>query len=308
MNPLVSVYVQLPDLSQVTVPCAGCVGTTEAGLIVEPAAVSFAVTLIVTGVLNGVVPASGVGVIWPGLIVVVAVLFAGFESGVSLSAVVTITTGVALLGVNMVVQVMLLPTAKVATGIVGVHVVVAPAGAPVTVQVAFAAAFGPPFVHVVVTVTGVPIVAGTVVGPVACMSAIAVGVCTQCGSFAGQLVGGVHGLCSQPVGGGGGAQVAPVQVVGSVMVFATNIVPSGIVFTAFTVTFTLAVPGVAPTCAGTLAKMIWHSVPAVSPPRQLLVAATVPLVVETKVVCAGTTSLTVYPATAVPPVFVAVRS
>lgn len=297
----------MPDASQLTVPCAGCVGTTEAGLIVDPAAVSFAVTLIVTGVLNGVVPESGVGVIWPGLIVVVAVLFAGFESGVSLSAVVTITTGVALLGVNVVVQVMLLPTASVATGMLGVHVV-APAGAPVTVQIAFAAAFGPPFVHVVVTVTGVPIVAGTVVGPVACMSAIAVGVCTQCGSFAAQLIGGVHGLCVQPVGGGGGAHVAPVQVAGSVIAFAMNIVPSGIGLTAFTVTFTLAVPGVAPTCAGTLAKMIWHSVPAFSPPRQLLVAATVPLVAETKVVFAGTTSFTVYPATAVPPVFVAVRS
>jgi hypothetical protein len=186
--------------------------------------------------------------------------------------------------------------------------VVAPAGAPVTAQVAFAAAFGPLFAQVVVTVTAVPIVAGTIVGPVACISAIAVAVCTQSGSFAGHKVGGVHGLAVQPVGSGGAVQVAPVHDAGSVISFATNIVPFAIGFSACIVTFTVAVPGVAPTWAGTLAKITWHNVPAGSPPLQVLVAATVPLVTETNVVLAGTTSFTVYPATVVPPVFVAVRS
>lgn len=299
---------QLPSVSHATVPCAGCVGTTDAGLIVEPAAVSFAVTLIVTGVLNGVVAKSGVGVIWPGLTVVVAVSLAGFGSGVSLCVVVTIVSGVAPVGVNVVVQVMALPAASVVTGTAGLQVVVAPAGAPVTVHAAFAATFGPPFVQAVVTVTGVPIVAGTAVGPVACMSAIATGVCTHSGSVAAHEVGGVHGLAVQPVGGGGDAQVAPVHVAGSVISLAMNVVALGSGLSAFTVTFTLAVPGVIPTWAGTPAKMIWHKVPAVSPPRQLLVAATVPLVAATKVVFAGITSFTAYPATAVPPVFVAVKS
>ncbi|HZT56564.1 MAG TPA: hypothetical protein VFA35_10075, partial [Burkholderiaceae bacterium] len=84
VKPAFGVYAQLPEASQLTVPCAGCVGTTDAGLIVEPATVSFAATLMVTGVLNGVVPESGVGVIWPGLTRVVAVLFDAIGSSVSL--------------------------------------------------------------------------------------------------------------------------------------------------------------------------------------------------------------------------------
>ena len=63
VKPGFGVYVHLPCALQATVPCPGCVGTTDVGSIVEPATVSFAVTSIVTGVLNGVVPESGVGVI-----------------------------------------------------------------------------------------------------------------------------------------------------------------------------------------------------------------------------------------------------
>ena len=226
--------------------------------------------------------------------VVVAVLFAVFGSGVSLCAVVTNDTAVAVVGVKMVVHVIVPPTASGFAA--GVQLVAAPAGVPpgkVTLQVAFAPGLGPVFVHIVVTVTGVPIVAGTMVGALACMSAIATGVRTQCGSFAGHETGGVHGLAVQPFGSGGTEQVAPVQLAGSVISFATNNVPSASTLAAFTVTFTLAVPGVAPACAGTVAKTIGQRVPAASPPVHVLVAVVVPFVTDTKVVFAGMTSLIV---------------
>jgi hypothetical protein len=160
-------------------------------------------------------------------------------------------------------------------------------------QVALTAGSGPAFVHVVVTVVGVPIVPVAVVGAEACISACITDTCTQSGSFAGHEITGVHGLAEQPFGNGGVVQVAPVQLLGSVMLFATDCVPSGIELAALNVTFTLATPGVAPTSAGTLVKLTGHTVPAASPPVQLLVAVVVPLATETKVVFAGTTSLIV---------------
>jgi hypothetical protein len=143
--------------------------------------------------------------------VVVATLFAMFGSGVSLCAVVTSVTGVALAGVKVVVQVILLPKARVVAGTSGVQVVVAPAGAPVTVQVAFAAVLGPALVHIVVTVTGVPTVAGIVAGAFACISASTTGVFTHAGSSVVQLVGGVQVPPEQPVGGFGLQTGVPVS-------------------------------------------------------------------------------------------------
>ncbi|QNP47921.1 hypothetical protein [Diaphorobacter aerolatus] len=108
-------------------------------------------------------------------------LFAMLLSGVVLDAVVVSVTEVAESGVKLVTQLIDAPRAKLVTGGCGVQTVVAPAGAPVTVQAAVAAASGPAFVQVVVTDTGVPATMGTETGPVACMSANVVAATTTLG-------------------------------------------------------------------------------------------------------------------------------
>ena len=104
---------------------------------------------------------------------VVAVLLLGFGSNVVLPAVVKSWTVPGAIGVNTVVQVIVPPTASGLAGVL--QVVVVPAGVPpgkLTTQVAFAAGFGPAFVHVVVTDTGMPTVPATFAGADACISAL----------------------------------------------------------------------------------------------------------------------------------------
>lgn len=106
-----------------------------------------------------------------------ATLLDGIESGVWLAAVVCNVQMPGCVGVNCVVQVITPPTAKLATGIVGVHPVVSTATGAVgalgssTEQVAPSAASGPLLVHVATTVTGVPTDTVCVGAPVAIMSA-----------------------------------------------------------------------------------------------------------------------------------------
>jgi len=253
--------------------------------------------LIVTGVLNGVVPASGVGVIWPGLTRVVAALFVAIGSSVSLPAAVTIVTGAALIGVNVVVQVIVAPTANGLAA--AVQFVVAPAGAPpgkVTTQVAFTAGFGPAFWHVEVTVTCVPIVADTLVGAEACMSASAVGTEAQVAFAAGHVVGGaVHTapLSEQPLGG---------LVVSCVATLNIFIVPAASELAVVNVSFNTC--GV-PATIGSVTVIV-QSMPAAAGRAQFVV----PFAIAVNVVCCGTTSKNVYPAACVVPaaVFVTVRS
>ena len=115
---------------------------------------------------------------------VCATLLAGLESGVLLAAVVVSVMVVAFAGVNVVVQLIIAPTAKLATGDADVHVVTAPAGAPVTTQLAFCATLGPLFTHTLVTDIGAPGVRCTNWGALATMSA-------------GGCADGVAGVCTK---------------------------------------------------------------------------------------------------------------
>jgi hypothetical protein len=216
---------------------------------------------------------------------------------VSLPAVVTIDTGAALVGVNLIVQVIAAPTAS---GLAAAEqLIVAPAGVPpgkVTTQVAFTAGFGPAFWHVEVIVTCVPIVADTLVGAEACMSASAVGTEAQVAFAAGHVVGGaVHAvpLSEQPPGG---------LVVSCVATLKIFIVPTANGLTVVNVSFNTC--GV-PATIGSVTVIV-HSVPAAAGSAQFVV----PFVIAVNVVCCGTTSKNVYPAECVVPaaVFVTVRS
>lgn len=102
-------------------------------------------------------------------------LFVGTGSGVSLVATVFSVTVPAVVGVNLVSQLMGVLTASAGViGGVGVQTVVAPAGAPVTVQVALTAGLGPALIQMLVTVTGSPTLAVMGPGEVSCMSAVGV--------------------------------------------------------------------------------------------------------------------------------------
>jgi hypothetical protein len=209
---------------------------------------------------------------------VVAVLLPMFGSGVVLPAVVATWTVPALVGVNVVVHVIVPFSGNgLGTG-AGLQTVVAPAGVPpgkLTTQVGLAAGSGPAFLHVVITVTGVPIVPGTLVGPVACMSACAVGTEAQV-AFAGQVVGGiVHAVfvSAQPVGGVVVFWVATLKIL---------VAPTGNGLAVVNVAFTTC--GVPATIG--FATVIVHSVPAAAGKVQLVV----PLVIDVNVVFCGTTS------------------
>ena len=218
-----------------------------------------------------------------GVIVVVVTLFARLLSGVSLPPVVVIVTGVPGMPAGyVVVHTIAAPLARLACGLVGTQLVVAPPGAPVTAHVAFVAASGPWFVHVLTTVTGVPVVGVLLFATVLlAISAIATGVDTQCGSLDPQLVGGVvhtASLAVQPAPGGS-------AVVSLVIAFAITLVPSGMIARAWKLSVTVAVP-----FAGTPARVIVHSVLAAAGRLQSVVAVVMPAVIAVNVVFAGTTS------------------
>jgi hypothetical protein len=104
--------------------------------------------------------------------VVFTLLLAGVGSTVALLAVATTVTPPLAGAVKLTLQTMLAPFAKLATGLGGAQLTVAPAGKPVTAQAALAAALGPLLVQVTVPVTVEP--AGGLAGkPLmrACMSA-----------------------------------------------------------------------------------------------------------------------------------------
>jgi len=208
---------------------------------------------------------------------VAAVLLLVFGSGVVLPAVVTIWTVPAFVGVNVVVHVIVPSTGNGLGAGAGLQVVVAPAGVPPgkpTTQVGLAAGSGPKFLHVVITVTGVPIVPGTLVGPVACMSAWLVGTETQV-AFVGHVVGGVAHtvfVSVQPVGG----------VMLCVATLKMLVAPTGSGFAVVKVAFTIC--GVA--AAIGFVTVIVHSVPAAAGKAQLVV----PLLIAVNVVFCGTTS------------------
>lgn len=86
--------------------------------------------------------------------VFVLVLFTGLGSSVVVPAVVRILNVPLLGAVNVLVQVMLSFSARVAGTGFGVHVLVAPGGRPVSVQLGAAAGLTPLLVHVPDTVTG----------------------------------------------------------------------------------------------------------------------------------------------------------
>jgi hypothetical protein len=95
----------------------------------------------------------------------VSVLLLLFGSAVVLPAVVVMFSGPLAGAVNVLVQVMLAPTASGSGTGFGVQLCVAPAGRPVNTQVGAAAALGPALVQVPLTVTLCPAsaLAGTVV-------------------------------------------------------------------------------------------------------------------------------------------------
>lgn len=83
------------------------------------------------------------------------------------------------------------PTPKLGTGCSGgTQVTVAPAGRPVTAQVACAAALGPVFVHVTVPSTGAPTVAvaGTLTVTVTSTTGVTISVATAPSRLAPALV------------------------------------------------------------------------------------------------------------------------
>jgi hypothetical protein len=233
------------------------------GVVVEASSVFTAVTAAELGVTT----------------FVVAVLLLGFGSGVVLPAVVTSWTVPALVGVNVVAQVIVpLTGSGFGTG-AGVQVVVAPAGVPpgkLTMQVALAAGSGPAFLQVVITVTGVPIVPGTLVGPVACRSAWVTGTVAQVALVAGQVVGGVPHTVSLVVQPCGGVVVLCVATLKILVVFAGN--------TATVWNVALSTCGVPDTIG--LVTVIVQSVPAAAGSTQ----SVVPFVSAVNVVFCGTTS------------------
>lgn len=81
-------------------------------------------------------------------------------------------------GVKLVTQLIVPPTGKRATGGGGVQTVVAPDGAPLTVQLVLMPGPGPALVQLVMMLTGVPTVTSCVVAPVASKSAMETGVNT----------------------------------------------------------------------------------------------------------------------------------
>lgn len=87
------------------------------------------------------------------LIGAVLTLLLGFGSAVRLPAVVLILSVPLAGAVNVLVQLMVLPTANGSGTGFGVHVTVAPAGRPLIVQVAALAGLGPLLTQVPVTVT-----------------------------------------------------------------------------------------------------------------------------------------------------------
>ncbi len=254
-------YTQLPAVGLLhnTVPCVAAVVTvTLPGLSAAPVVVSFVTTAVVTGVFWAVVLLSGFAVIAPTLTTDAAELFVKIESGVALPVVVVIFTVPIVGGVNVVVQVIDAPLPRVATGEVGEQMVfaplsVTPAPEPVTAQVAFSAVSAPAFLQIVTTVTGVPTVTVCVTAPVACISACATLVCTQCVSPIVHVVGGVvHAAPGvvQPVGG---------VAVLSVMTFAMLVVDAGSDAFTWTLIVAVAVP-----FAGTELSVIVHSFAPVS--------------------------------------------
>ena len=189
-------------------------------------------------------------------------------SGVLLAAVVVKVTVPVATGVKVVVQLITaLSASVVGDGVQTLLTPVAPAGMPVTAQVAPLAVSGPKLVQLVKTVTGLPSVTVCVVAPVALMSAVATGVFTQCVS------GGVH-TGGAPVQLDGEAVVQPGGgvVVVSVITLVMLALPVGSgVLTTVTVKFAVAVPP-----AGTLAMVMVHRKEPVTVPVQFVVAPVKP--------------------------------
>jgi hypothetical protein len=85
-----------------------------------------------------------------------AVLFPAFGSAVVLPAVAVATTGPLPGATKLIVQLIALPTPRLATGGVGTQFTSAPPGNPLTAHVALAAALGPAFVQLNVPFTTLP--------------------------------------------------------------------------------------------------------------------------------------------------------
>jgi hypothetical protein len=91
------------------------------------------------------------------LLPTVAVLLALTGSAVVVVVVPVTVTGLPLAGaVKLMLHTKLSPTARLATGLAGLHTTLAPDGKPVTSQVALVAMLGPWFTHVAVPVTVLP--------------------------------------------------------------------------------------------------------------------------------------------------------
>ena len=105
-------------------------------------------------------------------VAVLLVSVAAEGSGVLLAALVVSVTVPVAIGVKVVVQLITaLSASVVGDGVQTLLTPVAPAGMPVTAQVAPLAVSGPKLVQLVKTVTGLPSVTVCVVAPVALMSA-----------------------------------------------------------------------------------------------------------------------------------------
>jgi hypothetical protein len=133
-----------PLLVQVSVPVTVLPALALAGKPLVDAAMS-ACGVTVTGFVSVLLPVLGSAVVLPAVVVMLRDPLAG--------------------AVNVLLQVMTPPNAKLAGSGEGVQVCVAPGGKPLKAQLGDAAALGPALVHVPLTVTGCPAVAlaGTVV-------------------------------------------------------------------------------------------------------------------------------------------------